>query len=160
MKRISAFLLAFVLVGPVASCAHLSTPSAQALLQRIGSDGGRKVLWDLWEHESEFGYVISGIESGDPGWLKVAAALRPYSDAGASLSLDYAVALALPKAPVQVLALVGRGFDIDDICTSPFIEPEPGVAEAYERAALAALEGIEGPNAAECAKRIQLPGGA
>ena len=160
MKQITAFLFALGLVGPTATCVGKSDPTAQDLLKRVSSEGGHKVLWDLWEHESEFRRVLSGIESGDPSWLKVAAALRPFSDAGASLSLNYAVALALPKAPDRVLALVGHGFDLEDICTSPFIEPDLGVAETYEREALAALASVKSPNAVKCAERIHLPDGA
>ncbi|WP_372484763.1 hypothetical protein AB9H29_19140 [Stenotrophomonas sepilia] len=134
------------------------------MLNRIANEGGRKVLWDLWQHEREFGQVTSGIESGDPAWLEVAAALKPFSDAGASLSINYAVAHALPKAPERVLALIARGFKVEDICTSPFIEPDPGVAEAYERRTLAALSRMKGAAlgsvAAECAAQLRLPDGA
>ncbi len=160
MRHISALLLALTLVSPVAACADQPDPVAQALLKRISSDGGHKVLRDLWEHGQEFGRVISGIESGDPSWLEVATALRPFSDAGASLSLNYAVALALPKAPDRVLALVGHGFELNDICTSPFIEPDPGIAEAYEREALDALATSKDSNAADCAQLVRLPVGA
>ena len=160
MKHISVFLLALALASPIAVAADSPVLSAQALLKRISNEGGHKVLWDLWEHERDFGQVISGIESGDPSWLEVAAALRPFSDAAASLSLDYAVAIALPKEPDRVLALTEHGFNVEDICTSPFIEPDPGIAEAYERQALAALANIKGPIAVECSKHVRLPDGA
>jgi hypothetical protein len=121
------------------------------------------VLWDLWEHESTFSQVLTGIESGNSQWLKVAAALRPFGDGSASLSLDYAVAIALPKAPNAVLSMVGHGLEAEYICTSPFIEPDPGVAEAYERRTLAALSSVKDPAlvpiAAECAKGVRLPDG-
>ncbi|MDR7132847.1 hypothetical protein J2X06_000031 [Lysobacter niastensis] len=165
MRYVIAILLSLALADPVALAAEGSTsPSAQALLGLIAKEGGRKVLWNLWERDKEFDRVISGIESGDPSWLKVATALKPFSDGAASLSLDYAVAPALPKAPNQVLALVGHGFSAADICTSPFIEPDPGVAEAYERQALAALSKVKAPAlapiAAECSKQARLPDGA
>ena len=119
------------------------------------------MLWDLWEHAAEFDKVLSGVESADPAWLRIAVELRQFSDAAASEDLDSSVALALPKAPERVLALVGHGFDLEFICTSPFIEPEPGVAEAYERKALASLAAVRSPPlkalAAECSKRVRLP---
>lgn len=161
MKYMTTFVIAFALSGPAASAAE--GPSAQALLERIAREGGHKVLWDLWEHERDFDRVMSGIESGDPSWLKVAVGLKPFSDAGASLSIKYAVALALPRAPDQVLPLTRQGFNVADICTSPFIEPDPGVAEAYERRTLAALARIGDPAlkplAAECALQVRLPDG-
>jgi hypothetical protein len=163
MRSATPIFLALALVSPIAIAIHAASPSAQAILVRISKEGGRKVLWDLWEHPRDFDDVLSGIESGDPSWLKVATVLHPYSDAAASLSLDYAVALALPKAPERVLALVGHGFKVEDICTSPFIEPDPGVAETYERQALDALAKVTTPAlvpiAAECAKQVRLPDG-
>jgi hypothetical protein len=52
---------------------------------------------------------------------------------------------ALPKAPNRVLALVGHGFALELICTLPFIEPGPGVAEDYERKTLVALSRVRSP---------------
>jgi hypothetical protein len=162
MRYVGTLLIALALATPGAFAAGVSRPSAEALLTRIAKEGGHKVLWELWDHEDSFGYVLDGVESADTSWLKVATALRPFADGGASLSLDYAVALALPKAPDRVLALVGHGFDVEYICTSPFIEPDPGVAEAYERQALAALAKVKAPAlapiASECSKRVRLPG--
>ena len=163
MKRLLVLCPLFILAT---SATTTATTTADELItsaeiqSRIDAQGGQKVLWDLWDHETEFGKVISGIESADPAWLAIAIRLRQFSDAGASEELDSAVALALPKAPDRVLALVGHGFDIEFICTSPFTEPEPGVAEAYERKALAALASVQTPAlktiAAECSKRVRL----
>jgi len=162
MRNMTVFLLVLALASQAAVAAD--RPSAQAVLNRVANEGGRKVLWDLWQHEREFGQVTAGIESGDPAWLEVAAALKPFSDAGASLSINYAVARALPKAPERVLALTTQRFKLEDICTSPFIEPDPGVAEAYERRTLAALSRLKGTSvasvAAECAAQVRLPDGA
>ena len=108
MRNMTVFLLVLALASQAAVAAD--RPSAQAVLNRVANEGERKVLWDLWQHEREFGQVTSGIESGDPAWLEVAAALKPFSDAGASLSINYAVARALPKAPERVLALTTQGF--------------------------------------------------
>lgn len=159
-------MIVLLLVLALASQAAVAAdrPLAQVVLNRVANEGGRKVLWDLWRHEREFGQVTAGIESGDPAWLEVAVALKPFSDAGASLSINYAVARALPKTPERVLALTTQGFKVEDICTSPFIEPDPGVAEAYERRTLAALSRLKGTSvasvAAECAAQVRLPDGA
>jgi hypothetical protein len=163
MRSILALLAALAVASSIAFAGG-PAPSAKSLLSRISKDGGHKVLRDLWEHEESFSYMTSGVASGDATWLRVATALRPFADGGASLSLDYAVAQALPKAPTRVLALVGHGFDVEYICTSPFIEPDPGIAEAYEQRTLAALSKVKvpalAPIAAECAKRVRLPAGA
>lgn len=144
-----------------AAAAPVDAPSADALLHRIGQQGGRQVLAALWKDDAAFDHVIDAIESGDPKWLEVAVRLRPFSDAGASEAIDSAVARLLPGQPRRVLSLVGRGFDIGHICTSPFIEPAPGIAEAYEKRTLAALAGVRDPQfadlAKECARRVRLP---
>lgn len=159
MKRTSAVLLALALAVPAAAATQ--GPSAQAVLKRVANEGGRKVLWDLWDQEEKFDQVMAGIESGEPSWLKVAVALKPFADGGASLSIKYSVARVLPRAPERVLALTRQGFEVDDICTSPFLEPDPGVAEAYERETLKALAKVKDPSlvpiAVECAKQVRLP---
>jgi len=151
-------VLLVALASAVALAAGPSGTTAEALLARIENDGARVVLDDLWEHEADFERVLAGVESGDATWLMVASALRKYSDAGGSLSLDYAVARALPGSPERVLGLVGHGFALQRICTSPFIEPAPGVAEAYKQRTLMALSGINSstlaPLARECSARI------
>ena len=160
MRALSMVLLVTLASG-VAFAASPSGTAAEALLVRIGNEGGREVLRDLWEHEPDFERVLAGVESGDATWLSVASALRQFSDAGGSLSLDYAVARALPRAPERVLGLVGHGFAMQRICTSPFIEPAPGVAEAYEQKTLLALSKVKSPAlapiAAQCAERVRLP---
>ena len=88
--------------------------------------GPRTVLRRLWSRDQEFERACAQIATGDSQWLEVARLLKPASDAAASLSLRFSVARALPAAPREVLGLVGRGFTLRDLCTSPFIEPEPG----------------------------------
>jgi hypothetical protein len=131
------------------------------LLAEIDASGPKVVLARLWANEPQFEAVCARIETGDVQWLEVARRLRSVSDAAASLSLNFSVARALPTAPVRVLQLVGHGFLISDICTSPFIEPEPGVAERYEARALKALATLQdtqlSTRAEECAARVRLP---
>jgi hypothetical protein len=67
---------------------------AEAVLRDIDSHGPQAVLARLWTDEALF----AGIETADPKWLEVARRLRAVSDAGATLSLNYAVARALPNA--------------------------------------------------------------
>ena len=156
-------LTAAQLASPAAVGANSSpeVPEAAVLLSEIEASGPKAVLGRLWANESQFNAVCDRIEAGDPTWLEVARRLRPASDAAASLSLNYSVARALPAAPGRVLGLVGHGFTIQDICTSPFIEPEPGVAESYEARALRALSTLRGTQlsglAEQCAARIRLP---
>jgi len=154
-------IAAVLLVSAELRHAEAARLAADDVLREIKSEGPGPVLWRLWDNPTRFDAVCDKIASGDPSWLEVARRLRPSSDAGASLSLDYAVARALPLVPERVLRLVNDGFTVDDICTSPFIEPEPGVAERYQRRASAALRGslpsdLEAVRK-ECLKRVEVP---
>lgn len=153
-----AAMLACVLTALAASPGSLSS---DVLLQRIKQQGGQRTLAELWQDRQAFDGILNRIATGELQWLEVARRLRPFSDAGASESIDEAVARALPAQPHRVLSLVGHGFELEHICTSPFIEPEPGVAEAYERKTLAELAKVSEPRLAsiarKCAMRVRLP---
>lgn len=129
----------------VAGCVSKSVdvPKPQALIADIDNKGPKEVLETLAADESVFDAVCAEIESGDPLWLEIAQRLKSVSDAGAALSLNYAVARALPREPMRVLRLIGNVFTIDDVCTSPFIEPKAGIAEEYARRARGALLSVE-----------------
>jgi hypothetical protein len=160
-RLVTAKLLVFTTGAAAETDPRVSLPSATALLSENEASGARAVLDRLWANERQFDSLCTAIESAEPSWLEVARRLRPSSDAGITLSLNYSVARALPAAPAQVLGLIGRGFTLDDICTSPFIEPEPEVAERYEQRALNALGSLRGsplgPVAEQCAARVRLP---
>jgi hypothetical protein len=161
MRSIVWPLAACLLSSPFAVQAETPLPSPTALLAEIEVAGPRIVLERLWANDSQFNALSLAIESGEADWLEVARRLKPASDAGVSLSLNYSVARAIPVAPTRVLGLVGRGFTVEGICTSPFIEPVAGVAERYEQRALQALATLEGSALAsvaeQCAARVRLP---
>lgn len=124
-------LLFGALAAPVAT-----PPQATEILAEIKSTGAKATFRRLWSDEPQFDAVLAEIAKGSPEWLAIAQQIRPFTDAAASEGLDYSVARALPVAPERVLRLVGHGCSIERICTSPFNEPERGVAEVYEASEL------------------------
>jgi len=128
-----------------ASPAQAAVPDPEVLLREIQTSGAKTVLHRLWARQSMFEGMCERIETGDPRWLEVARQLRSAADAAASLSLNYSVARAIPRQPERVLALIGNGFQTQDVCASPFIEPASGIAERYQREAIAAVERISDP---------------
>ena len=114
-------------------------PTAPELLQRIDSDGGDRVIRELWAAHEPFEFVCAQIATGDPQWLQVASRLRPFSDAGASLSLDISIARALPKQPAAVLELIEPPWRLEMVCGAPFIEPPPEEVQAYLDNAISVL---------------------
>ena len=122
-RRIGFWLLVAA-ASVTGACAQ--DPSPDALLAEIETTGPRVVLQRLWADERQFSAVCEAIETAEPDWLEVARRLKSVSDAGISLSLNYCVAKALPVGPTRVLGLVGRNFTVEDLCTSPFIEPDAG----------------------------------
>lgn len=158
VEAIAAFWAALAMP---AGAADLQRPDPAALLTRIEKHGARPVLRQLWNDHDTFDAVCDAIETAEPQWLAVAQRLRPASDAAATLSLNHSVARALPKSPERVLALIGNGFEIHDICTSPYIEPEAGVAETYQREAIAALKKVKKPGLKavrdKCLSEVSVP---
>jgi hypothetical protein len=74
----------------------------------LSADGtGRGSRWDI---------LMIAIESGDAGWLRVAAALRPGATGPAADSLLAALSTALRRNAAGVLALTGPTIRPDDIC--------------------------------------------
>lgn len=159
MQWIQAFVLSVLLATEASATERHNRDHPASLLSAIDAKGPRKVLDDvLEENDIAFDSICHSIESGDPQWLEVARRLRPGADAFVAESLDYAVARALPKSPKAVLGLIGHGFTLDRVCTSPFNEPEAGIAETYQKAAAEALKTVTSPKLRvirdECLKRI------
>ena len=66
--------------------------------------------------------VMRRIASGNESWLRVAVALRPGSDAGASEMLVNAVDEALEHYPYTVLKLTTQASELSEICCSPDVD--------------------------------------
>ena len=128
MNRTLTCLLAAVTISAGSS---QSTLTPHQLKQDIAAKGAKAVVEELTRKEENWESVLSKMESGSPAWLSLAPSLRKGTDAGGTEGLDFAVARALPKAPQIVLGLIGSDFKVNDVCTSPFIEAEPGGEERY-----------------------------
>lgn len=161
MFRTAVVALAALLLSFIAA-AQLTTRSSPADVEAaIRATSARKVLSDLWQDDRVFGALLDHVDRGETKWFGVWLKLREHADGGVSESIDMAFARAIPRAPRSVLHLVGHGLRLDAVCTSPFIEPEPGLAENYERKALRALAGVKDSDleqlAQDCAKGVRLP---
>ncbi len=71
--------------------------------------------------------------------MALAPKLAPGADAGAAEELPIALAFALPKNPRAVLAVLGGGFPVEDVCSAPFIEGTVKDIPAYVKEAKAAV---------------------
>jgi hypothetical protein len=85
---------------------------------------------------------MNGIATGDSAWLDVAEQLTPAS-AAAAASLSIALASALPRSPNRVLAVLGRKYSVEDVCSIPFLEPESTLVMSYHDEAVAALNRVD-----------------
>lgn len=83
---------------------------------------GKRTAWEA---------MLIHIENGDAQWLDVARELRAGTDAVTTTELRFAVARALPISPQEVLGLIGRGFQVEEICVIPFVEAERAVEVDY-----------------------------
>lgn len=146
---------------PALQSAPVEPELARQINAEIDGNGAKAVIAALGQDQARFDKVGDAIATADPVWLTIALRLRAGSDAAAGEALSQSLALALPNAPERVLALAGHGYTVGNLCTSPFIEPAPGVAEAYEAKALAALQSVTDPalqaTVAQCIKGVTLP---
>lgn len=146
---------------PSAQTAPVASELAKQINSEIDGKGAKATIAALDKDQARFEKVAAAIATADPVWLTIALRLREGSDAGTGETLSHALAQALPNAPERVLALIGHGYTVGNLCTSPFIEPAPGVAEAYEAKAVAALQSVTDPalktTVDECIKGVTLP---
>ena len=96
---------------------------------------------------------------GDDAWFLIASKLRPFSDAGATETLEMSVAEALPKNPKAALKLIEKGFSLDWVCGEPYFEVPNEKILNHLHKALKSLRGVNDPSLIEiktrCGKQIQ-----
>jgi hypothetical protein len=121
-------------------------PQVRASLERDGPAATVKRLTDA----KQWNAVLDGIGRGEAGWIAIAPLLAKGTDAGTAEGLGIALAEALPRAPGAVLHVLDRGdgpvLGASRVCSAPFLEPKPGVVEAYRPKAIAAVTSIRAPS--------------
>ena len=133
MKLLYAILLTAVCCG-----GSSRGITAQHLVDAIAKQGAKTVAARLngGKGIATWNYVEDRVASGSILWLNIAVLLKPYTDAGIAEGLDNSVADALPKAPEQVVGMLGETFHADRICSgAQFIEvPKKTVLDFLKRA--------------------------
>ena len=119
---------------------QIDLESPDALLKAINDHGARYVVRDTLGRWKEWDEVMERISSGEKSWIQIARLLRPETDAGKTLALIVTMARALPNSPENVLPTIGQGFDIEDVCGFPFIEPERSYITDHYNKVIHALE--------------------
>ena len=132
--RSHLFSISLILALPVhaADGLPLTPPAISDLVARDGAGptvqrlvtNKRSPQWDA---------VLRQVETGDDRWLAVARELSAGTDAGTSEGLQVALATALPKNPAGVLRLAGTQpfLSLTNLCSAPFIEPQPAFFRRY-----------------------------
>lgn len=105
----------------------------------LSADGtGRGSRWDI---------LMIAIESGDAGWLRVAASLRPGTSDATKDALLSALSTALRRNAPGVLALVGPAIPAEDICHQR-LDARPIDDKVFEVHTYNALAGVTDPKLA------------
>lgn len=135
--------IGMIIFALISCSAERSWDNPNEILAAIAKDGSAQTIARMtagdrlaWEA------VLRHIEKGETQWLEVARALRSGSDAVTTIELRFAVARALPKAPREVLALIGNGFQLEEICIIPFIETDSTTELVYLQTTEKALLGL------------------
>jgi hypothetical protein len=122
MTPVSPLLARFLLlaIAPIAIWAAESAEEESGkLLADVSSRGASKIVEELYAPGGRWPEVMAKISGGSADWLKVAVALHPGTDAGASEELDQAMFLALGVAPEAVLRLLEQHeFSVEYVCSS------------------------------------------
>lgn len=108
---------------------------AKAVASLSAEGIGRGSRWDI---------LMIAIESGDAGWLKVAASLRPGTSEATGDSLLGALSTALRRNASGVLALTGPTIRAEDICYQR-IGTRPIDDKVFEVHTSNALAGVTDP---------------
>jgi hypothetical protein len=137
-RFLTGVLLALVCLAACKESAWTPRGSADIVLSEIKLRGASGVSKRLDTDETFARSVMSGIASGDSTWLVVASRLEPES-AAAEASLEIALASALIESPQKVLALVGRKYQVDQVCGIPFRRTDSSEVMNYHQQATAAL---------------------
>lgn len=150
MKVLMFLVMALMAVGCVKRNLMLGNEygDINAVRQEILAKGERGFLQEIYVNKSEWDTLLGNISTGTPGWLSIAARLHPFSDAGSSVQLKFAVAEALAHKPEAVLDFIGTNseFALNDICSGididdPRFNTSPLAAAEIDRR-MAAVRGV------------------
>lgn len=104
MTRIFLCILLLISVEASAEGGRYSSPSLA--LKTIEKLGAKQALREVYDTAAWKIWIIPGISSGDPEWLRVGEAFINVSDAGASEDLDSAYSVALVRNPYHLLPIL------------------------------------------------------
>jgi len=91
--------------------------TAQAVMAQVQQKGPSAALALLFE-SPQWEPILDGVAGGGEGWLRVAEALRPVSDAASAEDLDNAISEALGPNALGVLRLVrNKVMPAEDACS-------------------------------------------
>jgi len=141
---------AFLSMALATGCKENSwTPlgNAELILSEVKLRGAPAVSRRLDSDENFGRSVTSGIATGDSVWLEVADKLIPAS-AAAEASLSIALASALVRSPIQVLALLGPRYPVEEVCGMPFLKADSQAVVSYYDSATTSLKRVVPSNLA------------
>ena len=116
--------------------------SAELVLSEIRLGDVAKVAKRIDDDPRFAQSVMTGIGTGDSLWLEVAGMLTVRS-AAADASIAIALASALPRAPARVLALLGKKYPVEEVCSIPFLEYDSAAVRAYHDSAATAIGAVD-----------------
>jgi hypothetical protein len=120
--KYAAFCFVVFWAGTLPAVAGMLTPSEVG--QSVRTNGARETV-RLLNQRKQFDAVLEYVAAGNTAWIGLVPALSKGTDAGNSDGLVIALALALPRNPRAVLAVLDDGPTINTHAVRglPFIEP-------------------------------------
>ena len=148
----------------------LPEPIFQQEFERLQKAGAETYTQSVYEDDVRFGWVLSGIETGEGQWLRLAQKMKPAADGAIAEDLQTSIAKALTVNAPSVLTILSENggsstWRIGVICSGPIPAPGKAWLKKYKAAALRSVTSVRDPKLvaqqAECLralKRIDLSG--
>jgi hypothetical protein len=122
MRKLGILLIACAYASITTWAVQAAPLTPEGVSVQIEKLGTRAALTRIYNTKGEWQELLKGIGSGTVAWLRVAARLRPASDAGTSEQLDLAVGEALEHQPRNVLTVAMPAFTISVVCGGPNVD--------------------------------------
>ncbi len=104
----------------------------QDIINSLKTEEPKTVIGRLWDAKDCEEKLLTGLSNGKPAWIAVAIALRPYTDAWASESLQDSLGEAMLKAPSRVLPLI-KNYSFNESICMPWMMDDSGDSDKKYR---------------------------
>lgn len=158
-SRNIAGLVCTLFFSTLLNAANIDLSNSTSVKAAIDSQGAQTIINNIWKNPLLKGQLLQNISAGDDSWLVISTSLVQDSTVNQRFLLTQAIGNALPNNPQGVLKLIGQGFEFDDLCAVPLVEPTQEETYKFalkaEQAMLAASDAVTETHRQRCLSLMQ-----